>query len=73
MHNNVNVLMPLNCTLKIVEMVNFMYIFTTIKIFEKEVMIYHKRRKINRLTQIWVRSSTLYLAIRAHDKAGSKS
>lgn len=73
MHNNVNVLMPLNCTLKIVEMVNFMYIFTTIKIFEKKVMIYHKRRQINRLTQIWVRSSTLYLAIRAHDKAGSKS
>ena len=73
MHNNVNIPISLNCTLKIVKMVNFIYIFTTIKIFEKEVMIYPKRRKINRLTQIWVRSSTLYLAVRVYDKAGSKS
>ena len=73
MHNNVNVPIPPNCTLKIVKMVNFMYIFTTIKIFEKDIMIYDKRRKINRLTQIWVRSSTLHLAVRVYDKAGSKS
>ena len=73
MHNNVNVPIPLNCTLKIVKMVNFMYIFTTIKIFEKDVVIYDKRRKINRLTQIWVRSSTLYVAVGVYDKAGSKS
>ena len=50
-----------------------MYIFTTIKIFEKDVVIYDKRRKINRLTQIWVRSSTLYVAVGVYDKAGSKS
>ena len=70
MHNNVNVPIPPNCTLK---MVNFMYIFTTIKIFEKDIMLYDKRRKINRLTQIWVRSSTLHLAVGVYDKAGSKS
>ena len=50
-----------------------MYIFTTIKIFEKDIMLYDKRRKINRLTQIWVRSSTLHLAVGVYDKAGSKS
>ena len=50
-----------------------LHVLAQFKNIFKKVMICHKRRETDRMTQIYLRISTLYLAIRVCDKAGPES
>lgn len=60
--------------LKMVKIRKFMlHVLAQFKNIFKKVMICHKRRETDRMTQIYLRISTLYLAIRVCHKAGPES